>query len=300
MPTDSAPITVLAVGGTGESFDADTRTEVTGMLESVTADLDERFVARWVGYPASYGPAPQRVGISYARSVEIGVSRLADAFAATEGPVVLIGYSQGAVVVRTFAHNLSARADPGLHRLCAFGFVADPHQPPGVVPGCDGWGVAGAGPSLPSTVPAWWVGTADDMICNAEPDSLIRDVADLTGAMEFHSPVAWLRHMWQTLRDNAFQNAARTSISPAQWRRDATRLRAAYWSARRYLPALIVWRSLVIRNPSGGRHTSYRSEPYRRSVTDPDTTGCQALARWLQVIATFDGYSRLESCETPR
>ena len=280
-------ITVLAVGGTGESYQGDSRTAVTGMLAAVTDDLDARFMSRWVGYPASYGPANGRDGMSYADSVAEGVLALRHQLEQTSGVVMIVGYSQGAVVVRRCVHELQLDGDPALNRVLGLGFVADPHQPPGVVTGCSGWGVAGEGPRLPDQIPAWWVGAPTDMICNAEPDSLIRDIADLTPTLEFRRPIRWILDMLAILRDNAFQNAARTSLRPTQWSRDVRRVRAAWRAVRRYLPALIVWHSLVITNRDGGRHTAYSREPYRRLVTDPETTGCQELARWLQVGATF-------------
>lgn len=288
VPTSTGDrITVLAVGGTGESYQEDSRTSVTGMLAAVTDDLDARFTPRWVGYPASYGPANGKDGISYADSVVEGVRSLRRHLAQTSGSVMIVGYSQGAVVVRRCMHELQLDGDAALNRVLGLGFVADPHQPPGVVTGCSGWGVAGEGPELPDQIPAWWVGAPTDMICNAEPDSLIRDIADLTPTLEFRRPIRWILDMLAILRDNAFQNAARTSLRPTQWSRDVRRVRAAWRAVRRYLPALIVWHSLVITNRDGGRHTAYSREPYRRLVTDPETTGCQELARWLQVGATF-------------
>lgn len=284
----AGPITVLVVGGTGESFEGDTRTEVSGLLAGVTDALDDRFRAQWVGYPASYGPAPHLSGISYADSVDIGMRNVGDALDGTTGPVMMIGYSQGAVVIRRLLAERDAHADAAIARVLAVGFVADPHQPAGVVAGCAGWGVAGRGPDLPSSIPAWWVGAPEDMICNASRDSFIRDIADLTSALTFAAPRRWLGEIWKTLRRNSFQNAPLTSVGPAQWRRDLVRLAAAWREVRGYLPKVIVWRGVVIRNDTGGRHTAYHDEPYRQaSITDPLTTGCEALAHWMQVQATF-------------
>lgn len=282
-------VTVLVVGGTGESHDGDTRTEVTGLLAGVTDALDDRFDARWVGYPASYGPAPHLSGISYADSVAAGQRALAAALHAVAGPVMIIGYSQGAVVIRRLLADLDACADTrALNRVVAVGFVADPHQPPGVVAGCDGWGVAGPGPAIPQRIPVWWVGAPEDMICNASRDSFVRDIADLTDTLTFAAPRRWLSPTWKVVRSNSFQNARATSVRPAQWLRDVERLGSAWREVRGYLPGVIAWRGMVIRNRAGGRHTAYHDEPYRRdSVTDPLTTGCQALAQWMQVQATF-------------
>ncbi|MFW0796408.1 PE-PPE domain-containing protein [Gordonia sp. CPCC 205515] len=281
-------VTVLVVGGTGESFAGDDRTTVTGMLAAVTDCLDDRFAARWVGYPASYGPTPQLDGVSYRQSLTVGERHLRDALRATIGPVMLIGYSQGAVVIRAVLHDLWRSGDPMLRRVLAAGFVADPHQPPGVVDGCDGWGVAGPGPDLPPGLATYWVGAADDVICNAGADSLVRDIADLTASMALQRPREWAQQLWTLVRHNAFQNASRTSISLTQMRRDVGRIGAAAREVLGYLPRVMRWHGVAVTNRLGGRHTSYAREPYRRaSRTDPDTTGCQALAAWMQVCATF-------------
>ncbi|MEO9327688.1 PE-PPE domain-containing protein [Gordonia aurantiaca] len=287
---ESPTVTVFVVGGTGESHLGDRRTEVTGLLAGVAGELDDRFICRWVGYPASYGPAPRPGGMSFADSVASGAARLVGLLGDAPGPVALVGYSQGAVVIRSALAQLAERDHPVVGRILGVGFVADPHQPPGVIPGCDGWGVAGPGEPLPPGVPATWVGVPDDMICNAREDSLVRDIADLTRTMTFRAVGRWLRATWETMRRNAFQNAERTSVRPAQWRRDLRRLAAAWWEVRCYLPAMPGVAGWRWTNAPGGRHTSYLSEPYRRdSATDPASTGCQVIARWLQVQVTFAG-----------
>ncbi|MDL9939028.1 PE-PPE domain-containing protein [Gordonia sp. ABSL1-1] len=283
-------VLALFVGGTGESSADDRRDEVSGLLARVADELDERFVTRWIGYPASYGPAPRLDGISFTDSVAIGVDRLRAAIRASVQPLVLVGYSQGAVVIRTALSEMSAVCDPALSGVLAVGLVADPHQPPGVVDGCAGWGVAGPGPRLPEDVPIRWVGASDDVICNADADSFVRDIADLTAAISFAAPRAWLVDCWRRLRANSFQNAGRTSLRPSQWRRDLARIANAWAAVACYLPASIVLGGLRIRNRRGGRHTSYVDEPYRSgSVTDPESSGCVVVARWLQVQVTFAG-----------
>ncbi|MDH3043828.1 PE-PPE domain-containing protein [Gordonia alkanivorans] len=285
---DQPEITVLVVGGTGESYPGDVRTEVTGLLAGVTDELDDRFSSRWVAYPASYGPAPRPGGMSFADSVAIGARRLSELLERTTGPVALLGYSQGAVVIRAALAELGTRRHHVVGRVLGVGLVADPHQPAGVIPGCDGWGVAGPGEQLPTGLPVVWVGAPDDMICNARADSLVRDIADLTRAMTFAALGRWGRSAFGVLRRNAFQNARRTAVRPSQWRRDVHRLASAWWEIRCYLPSMIRFLGVVWTNSPGGRHTSYRHEPYRRgSVTDPASTGCQVIAGWLQVQATF-------------
>ncbi|MEE4022658.1 PE-PPE domain-containing protein [Gordonia sp. PKS22-38] len=287
-PADRPRVTLFAVGGTGESYAGDERSEVAGLLRAVTTHLDERFTCRWVGYPASYGPAPRLVGMSYRDSLEIGTRELRRRLREVDGPIALIGYSQGAVVIRDTLTELSDAGDPIVDRVLAVGLVADPHQPPGAVTGCAGWGVAGPGRPMPARVPTYWVGAPDDMICNATADSFVRDIADLTAALAFGGIGRWVSQLWTVLRTNSFQNASRTSPGFEQVRRDLGRMRTAMREIAGYLPGTLRWHSVAVRNPRGGRHTSYAREPYRRApVTDPDTTGCQALARWLQVQATF-------------
>ncbi|MCX6468068.1 MAG: PE-PPE domain-containing protein, partial [Corynebacteriales bacterium] len=219
-------VTVLAVGGTGESWPGDRRTDLTGLLAEVGAHLDHRFRCRWVGYPSSYGPVPHRDGMSFAESVAVGSARLQAAMAVVDGPVMLIGYSQGCVVIRD-ALSSARRDGRDLSSVLGVGLVADPHQPPGAVAGCEGFGIAGPGPALPPDIATMWIADPNDMICNASDDSLIRDIADLTSALSLRDVASWMRRIGQTLRANAFQNAARTAIRPRQWRRDITRIRTA-------------------------------------------------------------------------
>jgi pimeloyl-ACP methyl ester carboxylesterase len=191
-------VTILAVGGTGETHRKDPRTAVSGMLAQVTDRLDERFDCRWVRYPASYGPVPRRNGISYRESVAAGVDNLRAEMARASGPVMLIGYSQGAVVIRQLL--ATTHAD-----VAAVGFVADPYQPPGVVAGCDGFGLAGHGPDLPEGLPALWIGHPGDVICNASDDSLLRDLADLTATFSTRDVRGWFAGLWHILRSNSFR-----------------------------------------------------------------------------------------------
>ncbi|SIS12914.1 PE-PPE domain-containing protein [Williamsia sterculiae] len=283
----TATVTVFAVGGTGESFPGDDRTAVTGLLAAVTDALDVRFRCVWVGYPSSYGPVPHRDGVSYAMSVALGERALSEAISAATTPVMVIGYSQGCVVVRNVLARLGRTTSTG-QPVLGVGFVADPHQPPGVIAGCDGWGVAGPGTPLGEGLDALWIADPADLICNAGPDSVLRDVADLTSLLSLRDLRAWVRQTITVLRRNTLQNAARTSVRPAQWRRDVVRLRSAVVEILGYLPALIMWHGLVWRNRRGGRHTSYAVEPSPlRPRSAGDVSGCVLLAQWMQVQATF-------------
>ncbi|MFZ2238288.1 MAG: PE-PPE domain-containing protein, partial [Gordonia amarae] len=134
----------------------------------------------------------------------------------------------------------------------------------------------------------FWVGAPDDVICNASPDSLLRDIADLTGAMSLYHPGRWWSEVRKRLSRNDLQNADATSVSPGQWRRDPGRLAEAWREVCGYLPRELDWHHLRIANNEGGQHTSYAARPYGRTpLTDAEVTGCQTLAMWLQVQATF-------------
>ncbi|AOW94308.1 PE-PPE domain-containing protein [Rhodococcus sp. WMMA185] len=274
-------VTVLAVGGTGESYPDDNRTHVCGMLRKVTDALDGRFTSRWIGYPASYGPVAAG-GLSYRHSTEAGARKLIDTIESTPGLIMLIGYSQGCTVIREVLGKI-ATGEIRKGNVCAAGLISDPEQPEGVVPGCCGRGVAGEGAPLSDAIPVLWIADPSDMICNASDDSYVRDIADLTRWMSFRTHRVWLAQTWKLLHHNSFQNADKTRISPKQWRTDINRLRIAMVEILGYLPPRLAWRGINIVNSRGGRHVAYASEPLDAS----GLTGCEILAQWLQVQATF-------------
>lgn len=285
-------VTVLAVGGTGESYPQDRRTRVSGLLRAVTDGLDDRFESRWVGYPASYGPVAAG-GLSYRHSTLVGVRKLTEAVSGTAGPVMLIGYSQGCTVIREILGDAAVgRTD--LRNVTAVGLISDPEQPGDVAPGCDGHGVAGTGPPLPDSIPVHWIADPRDMICNASDDSFVRDLADLTEWMSLRGQQVWRRELWRLLRRNSFQNAAKTCLSPRQWRRDTRRIRTAAHEVLGYLPPRLTWRGVGVRNPRGGRHIAYASEPFDAS----GLTGCDILTQWLQVQATFSVPAPVHTAES--
>ncbi|WP_072688150.1 PE-PPE domain-containing protein [Rhodococcus marinonascens] len=274
-------VTVFAVGGTGESHTDDDRTHVSGLLCEVTDALDGRFTSRWVGYPASYGPVAAG-GLSYRQSTEVGVRRLIEAIDGAAGLVMLIGYSQGCTVIREVLGKI-ATGEFRSGNVSAAGMISDPEQPAGAVLGCCGRGVAGEGAPLPGSIPVLWIAHPSDMICNASDDSYVRDIADLTRWMSFRMHRVWRARTWELLRHNSFQNAEKTRITPKQWRTDLQRLRIATIEILGYLPPRLTWHGVNIANSRGGRHVAYASEPLDAS----GLTGCQILAQWLQVRATF-------------
>lgn len=273
-----AEVTVLAVGGTGESHVGDDGARVRGLLSAVTDELDSRFDSRWVAYPASYGPVADG-GLSFRHSTAMGVKALTAEIAQTDGPVMLIGYSQGCTVIRSALPTLN-RAN-----IIRVGLISDPQQPAGVIEGCEGHGVAGDGPDIQPWIPVKWIGHPQDMICNASDDSYIRDIADLTRWMSFSQARVWAGKVWELLRSNAFQNAQKTRFSPKQWRTDLRRIRTAFLEVLGYLPTKLNLNRFQLKNPRGGRHISYAIEP----LDESGLTGCELLASWMKVHASGVG-----------
>ncbi|MFF8327636.1 PE-PPE domain-containing protein [Rhodococcus qingshengii] len=273
-----AEVTVLAVGGTGESHVGDDSARVLGLLSAVTDELDSRFDSRWVAYPASYGPVADG-GLSFRHSTAMGVKALTAEIAQTDGPVMLIGYSQGCTVIRSALPTLN-RAN-----IIGVGLISDPQQPAGVIEGCEGHGVAGDGPDIQPWIPVKWIGHPQDMICNASDDSYIRDIADLTRWMSFSQARVWAGKVWELLRSNAFQNAQKTRFSPKQWRTDLRRIRTAFLEVLGYLPTKLNLNRFQLKNPRGGRHISYAIEP----LDESGLTGCELLASWMKVHASGVG-----------
>lgn len=200
---------VLCVPGT---FEPAVQAEpVTGMLATVCDGLDERFHCSQVPYPAAYGWP-----VAVAKSVQVGVDNLLRAIREAPAPVVLLGYSQGAMIVRLVLAELAAGLHPDLVVVAA-GLMADPWRPPAVIDGPDdlraqvsGWGVAGTGSDWPDHVKVWEIAMPRDVITDAPGDSPVRWIADWTEWMSVTDMLAWGRDIhdkiakrkWQSVRVN--------------------------------------------------------------------------------------------------
>lgn len=270
----ATPTTVLAIGGTSESRAGDTRTAVTGLLAGVTSRLPQgRFGSRWVGYPADYGLAT-----SYRESVRVGADNATAVGAGVGGPLALLGYSQGATVVRELLRRHAAGIGPRLD-IRGAGLIADPEMPRGAAYGKEelpGWGVAGAGPEVPraSRMPVWWIANERDPIPCASPNSLLRDVADLTEYMSLTDAAQWGTRMLDRIRARNWQNGygAPQPVTLAGLRAAKRRADAAVSEVLAYLPPLPVV------NPAGGQHSSYGVAPY---LPGSRVSGCEVMARLI-------------------
>lgn len=179
-----------------------------GMLGVVADQIDriapDLFTHHTVKYPAEYGnPA------SYGDSRTIG-ERRTHQLVRDVGGARLIGYSQGAVI----AGNVSA-ARPDVP--CGY-LLADALRPrganstgmlgqPGHIEQEDfhGWGVAGQRP----VEVARWYSIVGDVIADAWPDSLARDVADLSEFMGFtglDDMQQWGTDLITKIKASAWQN----------------------------------------------------------------------------------------------
>lgn len=265
-----SPITVLAIGGTTESHAADTRTHVPGLLAGVTSRLPaDRFPARWIGYPADYGR-----GHAFRTSVRIGADSAAAVGAAIGGPLLLLGYSQGATVVRELLDRHARGVGPRLD-IRAAGLVADPQMPLGQAFGkstLPGYGIAGAGGRI--AVPAWWITNDRDPIPAAAPDSLLRTFFDATEYMSITDMAQWGARVLDRVRARNWQNGwgAQQPVTLASIREAKRRTAAAVEEVRAYLPPVPVL------NPTGGHHSSYGVAPY---LSGSPESGCEVLARLI-------------------
>jgi len=205
---------VLSLPGTGFPDRADPITaSFHGFLDP------ELFEARVVKYPASFGG----VQPSFAVSRDAGRTALIEAVADCEGrPVVLSGYSQGAVVAGDLAREtvLSARREWNV-RACAL--IADGCRPPGVglaAPGgrpAGGYGIAGAR-SIPSNMfPTFWVAAEGDPITALPAGSPLRTVADMVSWYSLSSPEAAVEWVARTL-DAVHRGMLQDWWSPWKWR----------------------------------------------------------------------------------
>ena len=246
---------VIAVGGTGETYEGDARTQITGMLSAVTKAMHGRiqFVEKWLPYPAVYA-AP---GGSYATSVGVGIQRLQQAVERSTLPVILIGYSQGARVVGDFARVAAlGMHEPAIRdRIVSVGLIADPNRAASQLDGprVKGYGVGGERFIPPGEFGVHQISAEGDPISSLPAGNPIRVFADWS---EFYSPGKhddWFAGLRRKHEEGKFQKILR---DPLGW-----------FGATAYLKGYLFDR----------RHTSYHVE----RVPGMSVTFCQFLADLL-------------------
>ncbi|WNY15128.1 lysin B [Rhodococcus phage MacGully] len=278
----------IVVGGTTESYPNDLRTTVptNTMLHSVTKHLDPAHFApaRWVGYPAKYGD-----GGAYETSVNQGMWATLLAMLEISGSAGdndpwyqdnhfwLIGYSQGATVIRRLNEELlKTNSLPVMRRkIAGISGVADPYRPVGVALGFDpgGFGVAGTA-NWDKGTPMLQIAASRDPICAAPYNSYIRTVADFTGYMSFTKPgdlAKWASEVIRRIQNRGWQNA---NLDWGQFWLTGMRVAEAVDQLGGYLPKSPL-------NPGGGRHTCYNIE----KMPNSPFTYCERMAQEMNTIA---------------
>jgi len=290
-------ITPIVMGGTGESYPGDPRTEVPDgvMLSFVTRHLDPKFfnAGRWIGYPAQYAG-----DLSFEQSMAVGVETLKDVITEETtvkgNHVVLLGYSQSAAIMRRLLVECmnGTFGDPVWNAawIKACGLVADPYRPKFHAleydPHPGWWGVAGELPVW-DRVPLIEMAAHRDPISSVPDNSLIRSVADFSGFFGF-SGVAiqrWVSETIQTIQKRGWQNA---NLDWSQFWLVGQRVDEAIDALGGFLPRqemrVTKYGDPIVINPGGGRHTCYHLERMPNSIY----TFTERLAVELNRIARRD------------
>lgn len=153
-------VTVIRNRGIGEAIPS-------SMLCAVTNDLPEewhRVSNTWLAQYAS--PMP------FIDAVEYGAEDLVRMVEAAPGPVVLLGYSGGCVVIHRAWEALTPEQRG---KVACIGMVSDPEQPRGVTGSPDRFGIRGSSP-MPG-VPVYWAADPHDAICLCPENSPLRWIA---------------------------------------------------------------------------------------------------------------------------
>lgn len=249
--------TVLALPGTWNPTGDDITLDFLSHFDS------SRYETKVVQYPATFGGTDPAFALSRAA----GRQALIDAIAAlpADTPIVLAGYSQGAVIAGDLAAEYGREKAEGtpIPNIVAVALIADGFRPPGVgvtPPGesrglSEGYGIGGARPIPYLGVPIVWASAWGDPICSLPAGSPLRTVADLSEWYSLSSLDAMLR--WGAdMLDKVFQGRLQEWWNP--WKREGWMGALAF--ARGYL--------------FDGRHTNaYILEDYTRTAA--------AKVQWL-------------------
>jgi pimeloyl-ACP methyl ester carboxylesterase len=204
---------ILMLPGTGHPNGGD------GITESFLGYFDRaHFDARIVPYAAAFGGTD----MPFALSRETGRKALMDALDSVKGtPVVLAGYSQGAVIAGDLALELS-RVSHLTHNIKAVALIADGYRPigVGVVPTgnslAEGYGICGQRPVPDTHFPTLWVSAWGDPISALPAGNPLRTVADMVGWFSIRSiedAVKWGAVMLST----AVTGRMQTWWNPLNW-----------------------------------------------------------------------------------
>ena len=162
---------------------------------------------QYVDHPAAYGPASGLGDMSYEASLATGIKAVRAAANATSGPVLVGGYSAGAVVARRY---LRAYRHPA---VIGYASLGDPHTYRHRTAGQLRSGIAGHQlTSIPATI--MWV--AGDPIADLAEGSPLRSIADLTAWMSVRSTAD--AHRWALdVADRLGRQRAQAWWQPWRW-----------------------------------------------------------------------------------
>ena len=155
--------------------------------------------------------------LSWADASSEGVQWLDDTIrtAPEDTRLILLGYSGGCRVI----HEWLDQNPDLLDQVAAVGLLSDPYRPPGRsqhgTRQLGGWGIAGQrkGPISQRT---FWTSVEGDVISDAQPDALLRTVADLSDRI----PGGFLDDLWGHHLDGSWQLAWQLNVirtNPLGW-----------------------------------------------------------------------------------
>lgn len=150
--------------------------------------------------------------------------RLLGGHLAADGPVVLLGYSQGAAIVGNVANELKEWAH--VTDVRGVGLIADPYrsrdqyQPHPYIP--EGFGICGER-FIDADFPVWSVVAQGDPIAGLPAGNPLRTLADWTNYLCIKNPIAWVRDVYADVKEKRMQ----TWWNVAEWMKLASALNFA-------------------------------------------------------------------------
>ncbi|QDQ97959.1 PE-PPE domain-containing protein [Tomitella fengzijianii] len=238
--------TVIRCRGIGEPSTGRT------MLHNVTDQLPrDHYKPIELPWSAEYGPVPDPAGQSFDDALADGRRMLLSAIRGADNPVILLGYSGGAMLAGNVADEIGRGEHPDIiAKLNAVGLVADPAQPIGQADN-GSFGVTGSRDI--NLILTRWVWDERDPIPCTPTRSPLRTLADQSAAMSIADPYAWGADLIDRL--------LRAKWQPSAW--DWLDL---IGTARRYNHAIDQARYYL----NGGHVRAYQGAPFN------------GLARWIR------------------
>lgn len=218
MPDNSTlPPLVFVADGIGTTEER-TSNVVDYVVKGIESTL--KVQAMWVQWSAGYGPIGG-TGRSWQNNADAGSLTLLDMIDKNAGrKFILLGYSGGCLVIRKALERLA----PHHHgAILAVGLLSDPFRPSDKVQSgimeTTGSGVCGGKYTGVFTGRTFWTTHPLDPISNADPDALLRTVADFTDNLGTDLQ-AFTRDVAETLNSRTLQlwrERALFARNPIHW-----------------------------------------------------------------------------------